>query len=88
MAKNAEAEKEESGAKITGRGMDKRKRELEERRKAIEAKRRKITGGTLSPPPTPFAPAAPPISTPPANPPVPNAADDFLRQLEADLQKK
>ena len=31
--------------KITGRGIDKRKRELEERRRAIEAKRRKLNPG-------------------------------------------
>lgn len=90
--------KGESGAKITGRGMDKRKRELEERRKAVEAKRRKTTGGTSAPAPTPApapaptssppAPAAPPVPAPSVNPPVPNAADDFLAQLEADLQKK
>lgn len=85
--------KEESGAKITGRGMDKRKRELEERRRAVEAKRRKTAGGSSASAPTPAsasasAPAAPSISVPPAKPAASNAADDFLAQLEADLQKK
>lgn len=35
-----------AASKITGRGIDKRKRELEERRKAVEAKRRKTATAT------------------------------------------
>lgn len=43
--------------KITGKGMDKRKRELEERRKALEAKRRKKNPDSiLSSVPTPTPP--------------------------------
>lgn len=86
--------------KITGRGIDKRKHELEERRKALDAKRRK-TGGTSNHPPSagtePSAPAAQPPRPPPTSPrtakakeqkpSAPNAADDFLAQLEADLRK-
>ncbi|KAF8339995.1 uncharacterized protein EI90DRAFT_3117757 [Cantharellus anzutake] len=64
---------------LSGRGIQKRKRDIEERRKAIEAKRRKKDGGTTNDPPN--AQLSAPV------PPLPerNAADDFLANLEADL---
>lgn len=69
-----------SQPKITGRGIDKRKRELEERRKAIEEKkkkRRKVVNPDTG------------TSTEEAgvgSGKTVDAADDFLRGLEADLR--
>jgi hypothetical protein len=85
--------------KITGRGIDKRKRELEERRQAIEAKRRKTNNaantstnilGRSQPPGTSSTHSIPShsmnngvVETNSAS----TAADNFLEDLEAELLK-
>ena len=83
--------------KITGRGIDKRKRDLEERRKAIEAKRRKTNGAASGastntrtesePPGTSAAHSSGSHSNKSASEAnaSSDAADDFLAKLEADL---
>lgn len=83
--------------KITGRGIDKRKRELEERRKAIEAKRRKTNGAPAMSIRAEGKPARNAVahsgsSKPEKGDAEPNAsstaADDFLTKLEADLLRR
>jgi hypothetical protein len=82
--------------KITGRGIDKRKRDLEERRKAIQAKRRKTNVASAASNSIPASElpdssvAQPTTSRPPIKGALeanasPSAADDFLAKLEADL---
>lgn len=59
-------------SKITGRGMDKRKRELEERRKALDAKRRKTALVEDVPTPKGASPQTPlPSSKTSSNPSLP-----------------
>jgi hypothetical protein len=87
--------------KVTGRGIDKRKRDLEERRKAIEAKRRKTNGPSSGASISIPAESEPPVTSA-AHSAAPDpsnkggadldasstAADDFLTKLEADLLKR
>jgi len=87
--------------KITGRGIDKRKHDLEERRKAIEAKRRKTNGAASGastntrtesePPGTSAAHSTGSHSSNKSAKEVnanSNAVDDFLAKLEADLNRR
>lgn len=83
-----------AGPKITGRGIDKRKRELEERRKALDAKRRKTATAPNSQAISANIPTSTSSSVTARSPSsfavaenVTDPADDFLARLEADLRK-
>lgn len=91
---------ETDGATPQSRAMEKRKRDIEERRKALDAKRRKVKDGPPSEDPLPTPPAA---SAPSASssvdpfaalegrgststgPSTMSQADVFLAQLEKDM---
>lgn len=69
--------------------LEKRKRDLEERRKLVDAKRRKKIGSppVVEPPPNPSLPAKESRAAvpEPAKTVASNPADDFLAQLEREI---
>ncbi|KAI0264490.1 hypothetical protein BC834DRAFT_924681 [Gloeopeniophorella convolvens] len=82
---------QESSSTPQSRAVEKRKRDLEERRKAVEAKRRKLLTGGNAPDSTNLSapiPKAEPAATPrqeTVNQDTASAADSFLAALEHDL---